>query len=108
MSRYDRLPAKFQHPKDLAARQHDIMQRKREAWRQDADMPANRIAMLISDTGSGTETGFVHERQTSAIVWDRHSQKWLAATRAAEPVPVNRLVRVVKPTQQGNRHRSGN
>jgi hypothetical protein len=94
---YDRLPAKFMHPKDLAARKHEIMERKRVTWRQDALMPVNRICQLIGDVpGSGAETGYVISRQTSAIVWDRHSQKWVAATCATQPAPVNKVARLVK------------
>ena len=71
-------------------------------------MPVNRVCQLIGDVpGSGAETGYVYARETSAIVWDRHSQKWIAATRAEEPVPVNRAARLVKATQAGNQHKSG-
>ena len=96
------------HPADKSQAQAKAMENKREIWRQDATMPVNRVAMVISDVpGGGPETGFVHARHTSAIVWDRHSQQWVPATYAAEPVSANKLARVVKPTQASNRHVGG-
>ena len=100
------------HPSDVKARELLTMENKRATWRQDATMPVNRVCQLIGEVpgkgGNTAQTGYVHSRETSAIVWDRHSQKWSPATRAMEPLPVNRAARVVRPTQTGNRHQSGN
>jgi hypothetical protein len=85
------------HVADIKARELLTMDNKRATWRQDATMPVNRVAQAIGDVpGGGAETGYVHERHTSAIVWDRHSQKWLPATCATAAEGVNKTARLVK------------
>ena len=97
------------HPDDKAQAQAKAMENKRHTWKQDATMPVNRVAQAIGDVpGGGAETGYVISRETSAIVWDRHSQTWQPAPTAIEPMGANRAARVVRtnPTQASNLHKS--
>ena len=46
------------HPSDVKARELLAMENKRATWRQDADMPVNRVCQLIGDVpGGGAENG---------------------------------------------------
>jgi len=103
---FDRLPRKFCHPKDLAQRDSELMERKRAAWREDAVSPSNRVYNALE-----RDTGYNYTGVTQAgslVTWNpvtRMLEYMTSYSQSYSPKPAPK--RVIAPVS-GNRHKGGN
>lgn len=90
--------------RDKAAREHDIMERKRDQWRTDSLAAPGRVYDALNQVTSDrvTLTG------NSAIVWDAKVKRWVRSTYVGKDAPINRVARQVAHSQHGNRHSGSN